>query len=372
MQLVQKAIKADEEELSSSPDDDESIFSQRKKVEALLRETIKKRKGHKNISSGAGDNRNRMLFERNSSSESESEEMRLPRKKARLNIADEPELNNISDSPPFVETEHEVEGESPPLVLGDDDEDDDGMQECLKKLEDEDSNYESMAEDNFVMSPPVVFLNDELDDSIAPEVIDSSSPSTSNQRTSTSSTVHNQNKPTTSSNKNCSKTYQNNKKPASSTQWRKGATRKRQTKIHFSRSPSPSLVRSSSPSLLQEDDLRLTDFIVNDTKDKHRVSSKRQTHIPLTAPSNSKSQQNTSRNNQNRKKATSKNQRQQNLHAHLESVDEPTSSSHVISGPVFRVKVRISNQCLLIPCQQADEQTIEWLTHQVPLFDFPT
>jgi len=207
------------------------------------------------------------------------------------------------------------------------------------------------------MSPPVVFVNDESCDSITSSTI--------NQQPSSSSTttVCKQYDQTTSRNK----THQNSKR--SGITRRKSATQKRQTKIRFSRSPSPSIVRSSSPSLLPEDDLRLNDFIVNDTGEQHRTS-KRQSRIELSASSiNSRSQQQTSH-KQNRKKAASNNQRQQKLPVYVERDEpireqQPLSSSRMIRGPVFRVKVRISNQCLLIPCQQADEQTIEWLTQQV-------
>ena len=236
-----------------------------------------------------------------------------------------------------------------------------------------------MAED---MSPPVVFVND-----TTPDIIPSRSVNPEDDRPLEASTSRTKNRPSAG-------------RPNSRTQQKTSSAQRRvQTRINFSRSPSPATMRSSSPSLFTEGDRRLEDFIIDDEASRKKSKGKqRQSRIDFTvnaAPGAStfstNSRPRNNNNTQNRRTSTTNKghkttQRQQRIDTHhpIEIQDEndanvnnrlnsdhhqpPAVSTQPVlrpSGPIFRVKVRISNHCLLVPCQQADEKTIQWLIDQV-------
>ena len=306
------------------------------------------------------------------------------------------------------------------------------QQDCSEKMEDEDSNYESMAEDNnilgddFQMSPPVVSVNQvsaALRDTVANGDNDDcevalTTDSSNNSRIPVGRTDI---KSSTSSTDN------NKKNPRQNVQLR----------LNFNRSPSPcsstAATRSAGPSrqantaLVYEEERQpaMEDFIVDDTRrvanapntSRKRISKKpRQSQINFASNANASSASttqtnNTNRNNNNRTFSSATNRKQtesarnssasnetfrQNnnnignrmrqqripLYEEIDLIDsnettDTTNRNNILSGtvtstvsrlsgaPIFRVKVRISNRCLLVPCQQAHEKTIEWLAQQV-------
>lgn len=199
---------------------------------------------------------------------------------------------------------------------------------------------------------------------------------------------------------------------------KKHFTRVIQSKIGFTRSP--------SPSMLDENDSRLQNCIVNDipvakskNKNKNGRSSlgsapkKQQSRIDFSKASTVASRRNTI-NSSNNRKSPRKNQtkrkfQQQSIGPYTQfciQIDSDNDNSYVengenmfytgrnqsrrsidtqmtrtggvsgargneiASGPLFRIKVRIAEQCYLIPCQQANAVTIGWLTEQVSILDF--
>ncbi|XP_066915098.1 tonsoku-like protein [Clytia hemisphaerica] len=433
LQLVQTAIRNDEEELTASDSQNsESLLALRRRVAVLLRDamTKKKRKSlQRGTNKSVAENRNRLMFEDFPDSETMGDRAGfqenavestdddddlspgIPFKKKKLNPEDDllqRQLNQSTheekDSPespqspciakPFVPTDTDDLDMNVPRMSSttnqpdseNDDDDDEIMQlfqqqECSEKLEDEDSNYESMAED---MSPPVVFVND-----TTPDAIPSTSVASEDERPLEVGTSRTKNRP-------------NAGRPNSRTQHKTSSAQRRlQTRINFSRSPSPATnMRSSSPSMFTEGDRRLQDFIIDDESSRKKGNGKqRQSRIDFTvnAPqgtsnSNTNHRPRNSTNTQNRRNLTTANKGPKSNHRqrHIDNyhpieiqdendanVDNRLNTNHIQStaaastqpitrpsGPIFRVKVRISNHCLLVPCQQADEKTIKWLIDQ--------
>ena len=186
-----------------------------------------------------------------------------------------------------------------------------------------------------------------------------------------------------------------------------------QSRLPFSRSPSPSTMagtgkasnRPSSPALLYEGDRGLEDFIIEDTahqRHQRKIKKPRQSQINFTANATSSSATNNKGRNDNRTSSKQKarnrksqgsdsatrninlNQRRIPSSLYEELIDivdndgdedesentntnnnNGTGANARLSGPIFRIRVRISNHCFLVPCQQANEKTIGWLIEQV-------
>ena len=304
------------------------------------------------------------------------------------------------------------------------------QQECSEKLEDEDSNYESMAEDinnddgDFEMSPPVVSVNETSCDSISNEMnnnpndkidivedISQIDPQSSQQQqleppTNSSSKKSSTNNKSSSRHFNplisrgTSSTRRNSTLTTSASQRRHNYVV--QSRLNFSsRSPSPNTMagissgdrtssQPSNPALLHEGDTALENFIVDDIgNDRGKKSARppRQSRINFLAHTTSSS---TTKRNNNRTSSSSISkervrskksqgskfqQRVPPLHDVISDEEEgshdgaaneqATNLKNRTSNPIFRIKVRISSHCLLVPCQQANVKTIEWLIEQV-------
>ena len=293
------------------------------------------------------------------------------------------------------------------------------QQECSEKLEEEDSNYESMTEDNnilnndcdFQMSPPVVSVNETSCDSITnqfnkdstdnivddlPPIDPQSSQRLTEPQTSSKKASTNNRKLTSSRN------GPSTMKSSSSVPQRR-RNHVVQSRLNFSsRSPSPNTMagisgsssRPSNPALLHEGEATLEDFIINDMGNERRKRNSKQPrqsriNFMAHATNNSAAKRNryptssstmTKQRTQSRKSQGNTNQqRVPPLHDFIsddESRDtvmvasnrRSTTVNNRLSGPIFRIKVRISSHCLLVPCQQASVKTIEWLIEQVKFY----
>ena len=275
MDLVRKAIEADEEEFRNNADD-KTILMRRRKVESFLSKSKLQ-----NISS---KDRNRSLFEHFSSDSESDGNITLPSKRRKR---------------------HSIhEG----LMCSED---------CTEQI-DENSRGDGSDEVNEIFSSTKFRLANP--DGI---VYTTSTPQASKHKSQTSKTQ-----------RNVLRRFTNKNAP-------------KQPKISFCRSPSPALIN--------EDDSRLQEFIVEDEPCKR----KRQATIDF-------QRHNTQKGKTKLPAVRASKLKQRKVFAETED-DEHFCGNITETQPLnlFRIKIRVNEKYFLISCQNCGELTVDWLANQV-------